>query len=227
MENREARSIPTFTVMIGIVIIALIAMIAIIEVVEGADRRGEMRALESNAVTLFENAGMEDVNAAVTGPYNYEGYKVYTLVVTAAGAEKVGTSRIYTLIKKVDNYDVTFEKSILMTRYVFDGEEYFVSSYDGTMYRGVEEIYSSDRSSSTISGYPYEGMSEDLIHNTSLGKADKVEPCKDFGALRSERRYKTYKWYDSNENLVATAKTSYYKNGRTVDGYVSNVWLKE
>ena len=76
----------------------------------------------------------------------------------------------------------------------------------------ASDIESAD-TSSHVSGNLYESMLEDRINSTALGKADEVVRCRNFIALRKDRRYKTYNWYDSSGRKEAAA-TVCYKNGK-------------
>ena len=49
---------------------------------------------------------------------------------------------------------------------------------------------------------PYDGMDASQISQTELGPPDKIEKCRDYYALRPERRSVTYRWYDDNGKLM-------------------------
>lgn len=57
----------------------------------------------------------------------------------------------------------------------------------------------------TYSGLPYPGMREWQLESTSLGKPDKVTPCKDFDVLVPRARSKEYEWnMDSTDYFSVT-----------------------
>lgn len=184
----------------------------------------EFQRIKAEAATICENAGFTDVIAHVEGPEKGYGYETYTLTVTYKGTEKIGSGKLRNILEALNQIDITLKDSILTSRFRMDGEHYWISAYDGTLYRGITPISTPGGTQSTyISGNPYEGMSEDSINYTDLGPADDVEKCKDFSALREERRTKTYRWYNANGRTKAIATVS-YKNGK---GYVSSFSLLE
>ena len=48
---------------------------------------------------------------------------------------------------------------------------------------------------------PYDGMNASQISQTDIGPPDEIEKCRDYYALRPERRSVTYRWYDDNGKL--------------------------
>lgn len=52
-----------------------------------------------------------------------------------------------------------------------------------------------------VAKVPYDGMNASQISQTELGPPDKIEKCRDYYALRPERRSVTYRWYDDNGKL--------------------------
>ena len=220
--KRKHRYIPL--IILAIIIIAGLTTAIIIGAIE---KTSEFRGIEANAVSFCESAGLSDVTAKISGPTYFCGHKRYVLNIKANGAEKIGYPRLKSIIKSAEKYEITLKKSYLVPEFIIDGDNYWLSAYDGTMYRGNDPVYSPEQNSYStgtyVSGNPYEGMSEDRINSTDLGPADEVVKCKDFSALRADRRYKTYNWYNSNGRKKATA-TVYYKNG---EGYVSSFSLIE
>ena len=211
---------------LALFILALLLIIGFIAVytMNYIKEEQEFQKIKTEAITICENAGLTDVIAHVEGPEKYYGYKTYTLTVTCKGAEKIGYGKLRNILEALNKIDITLEYSILMSRFRMDGEHYWISSYDGTLYRGLTPISTqADTQSTHISGNPYEGMSEDSINSTDLGPADDVEKCKDFSSLSEERRTKTYRWYNTNGRTKAIATVS-YKNGK---GYVSSFTLLE
>lgn len=212
---------------VSIIILAVIITAGLVATVFICSRgkSTELRELEAKAAALCEEAGLEDVNAKVTGPTAFSEYKCYTLTVTGNGTEKIGYPKLIELMNTVDDYEVSFKGSVLQSRFIVDGARFKYFSFCGYLFRDEEKVYPTDSNTSLtfVNGYPYEGMSEDLINATDLGEADEVVYCKDFSALRADRRYKTYNWYNSNGRKKATA-TVYYKNG---EGYVSSFSLIE
>ena len=69
---------------------------------------------------------------------------------------------------------------------------------------------------------PFEGLEEEYIDCTKLGKHSSVELSQDFYSMKYIRRMKTYKWNDANGNLICKATVRYNDSG---DGTVSTVYL--
>ena len=211
---------------LALFILALLLIIGFIAVytMNFIKEEQEFQRIKTEAITICENAGLTDVIAHVEGPEKSYRYKKYTLTVTYKGTEKIGSGKLRKSLEALNKIDITLEYSILMSRFRMAGEHYWISDYDGTLYRGLTPISTPGADQSTyISGNPYEGMSEDSINSTDLGPADDVEKCTDFSALREERRTKTYRWYNTNGRTKAIATVS-YKNGK---GYVSSFTLLE
>ena len=66
------------------------------------------------------------------------------------------------------------------------------------------------------SDYPYVGMNEEYIGYTKLGSPDEIEKSLNYNAKKDSHRFKVYRWYNSQGDLIATAQA---KQGR-----VYNVW---
>lgn len=68
-------------------------------------------------------------------------------------------------------------------------------------------VYSADEANTDkiFGETPYVGLSEDHINHTELGFYDDVEYCKDYHALRVDRRSATYIWYDDNGKEIFSA----------------------
>lgn len=111
-----------------------------------------------------------------------------------------------------------------------DKGEVYKESYSKNKITEQSTTFSSTSTSSTVS-LPYEGMSESMIGNTSLGKPTVTEKCRDFYKLRASHRYTTYKWYKNGvqdlAHLQASATVWYwdYKNKKEVDGYIHSVTI--
>lgn len=184
----------------------------------------EFQRIKTEAITICENAGLTDVIIRIEGPKKYVRFELYEVIITKKDMKTIGNTKLRTVISSVNEIDMKLKDSCLRCEFEIDGEHYWISDYDGTLYRGLTPISTPGADQSTyISGNPYEGMSEDSINSTDLGPADDVEKCKDFSALREERRTKTYRWYNANGRTKAIATVS-YKNGK---GYVSSFTLLE
>ena len=211
-------------VILAIIIIAGLTATIIIGAIE---KTIEFREIEANAVSFCESAGLSDVTAKISGPTYFFGQKRYVLNIKGNGAEKIGYPGLKSIIESAEKNEITHKKSYLDLEFIIDGDNYRLSAYGGILYRGSDPVYFPEENSYStgtyVSGNPYEGMSEDCINSTDLGPADELVKCKDFSALRADRRYKTYNWYNSSGRKKATA-TVYYKNG---EGYVSSFSLIE
>ena len=211
---------------LALFILALMLIIGFIAVytMNYVKEEQEFQRIKNEAATICENAGITDVIIRIEGPKKYVGFELYEVIITDKSMKNIGNTKLRTVISSVNEIDMKLKDSCLRCEFEMDGEHYWISAYDGTLYRGITPISTpGDIQSTYISGNPYEGMSEDSINCTDLGPADDVEKCKDFSALREERRTKTYRWYNANGRTKAIATVS-YKNGK---GYVSSFTLLE
>lgn len=211
---------------LALFILALMLIIGFIAVytMNYVKEEQEFQRIKNEAATICENAGITDVIIRIEGPKKYVGFELYEVIITDKSMKNIGNTKLRTVISSVNEIDMKLKDSCLRCEFEMDGEHYWISAYDGTLYRGITPISTPGGTQSTyISGNPYEGMSEDSINYTDLGPADDVEKCKDFSALREERRTKTYRWYNANGRTKAVATVS-YKNG---EGYVSSFSLLE
>lgn len=101
-----------------------------------------------------------------------------------------------------------------------------------TSQKDIEKEYNKSLSNNeTIYDFPYIGMEESQVNKTMLGKATKIEKCRDFEKLKPSHKSKIYTWYKNNivnkNNIVARAKILYwdYKNDKEVPGYVYSIDL--
>jgi len=188
----------------------------------------EANAIEEtrqHAIALCEEKGLENIDVEVVKKDKYEGHNVYYIIINAT-KEKYGIKsvEIFRLNKELENTKVPLELSLTLHELYINDDKYYNGIDGDKLYRNGNIIYQvRSQYTSSSAAKPYEGMSEASINFTDLGKADKVEPCKDFSKMRAERRYKKYKWYDNKGRVIFTATTSYSKNGRAVEGYVSSV----
>lgn len=83
--------------------------------------------------------------------------------------------------------------------------------------------------------YPYIGMREEFLSYTKLGRPNKIEESKDFEHLRSNRRYRTYIWYETKEHGKWEVTVGYaeyiagygYKNYPIHNGIVEYITYNE
>lgn len=208
-ENKRKINHPILVAVSSILIIAIIAGLCVYEI----GKQRQLRDLAAQALSLCERYGLENVTVKIQGPSDYKGYKLYDMHITGSGAGKMGYPRLKNIISAIKKYDVPFERSILMPSFNLDGEDYWVSAYDGALYRGGEEIYSpgknSNKSGPTESVYPNTGKSGGLKSSTGSGTADEKDPynAKDYRA--PEDFYEDYydDFYDYED-----AEDYYYDN---------------
>lgn len=226
MKNEEKKRRHRKRAILVILIITVLAAAHIVKV------RMQFREIEANAVNIYESAGLSDVTAKIVRTEKIGKYRLYCLDVEANGADEIGYAKVKSVIKSVQELakesestleDVTLEHVTLITMLTFDGRRSWEIANLKEDASSPSSKRDSSGTSSHISGNPYEGMSEERINSTDLGTADEVVNCRDFSALRADRRYKTYNWYDSSGRKKATA-TVRYENG---EGYVSSFSLLE
>ena len=199
-------------VLLAISIILIIAIIAGLCVYEIGKQR-QLRDLEAQAQSFCERYGLENVSVKIKGPSNYEGYKMYDMHITGSGVKKMGYPRLKNMIRAIEKYDAPFENSILIASFNLDGEEYWVSAYDGALYRGIEEIYPTNKSShnsgSSENVYPNTGKSGGLKNSTGFGASDKKDPYNAKDYRDPEDFYEDYydDFYDYED-----AEDYYYDN---------------
>lgn len=128
---------------VPIVILAVIIIAGLVATVSICSRgkSTELRELEAKAIALCEEAGLEDVHAKVTGPTALSEYKCYTLTVTGNGAEKIGYPKLIELMNTVDDYEVSFNGSVLQSRFIVDGARFKYFSFCGYLFRDEEKVY--------------------------------------------------------------------------------------
>ena len=76
--------------------------------------------------------------------------------------------------------------------------------------------------------YPYNGMKEEYIGSTKLGYPTETEKCLNYEVKKASRRFKTYRWYNSQGELLAVGYAkegyvygfSYYGNEKN-QGYLA------
>lgn len=79
------------------------------------------------------------------------------------------------------------------------------------MYKNGVCVYELQSNVGIVADVPYVGMKADYINNTNLGEPDKRVLCKDYNALRPERRSISYYWYDSSGKTIFYAYVYYDK----------------
>lgn len=79
-----------------------------------------------------------------------------------------------------------------------NGNEVYNDYENSSVYREKKE--KEEERASYIDKFPYIGMREEFLPYTILGKPNKIEKCKNFDSLRSNRKYKTYIWYETEEH---------------------------
>lgn len=90
------------------------------------------------------------------------------------------------------------------------GREYkIVYGYTESVYVEIDGdmvYYAQEPNADEIFGeVPYYGLSKEHLNHTELGFYDDVEYCIDYDALRPERRFATYIWYDSSGEEIFSA----------------------
>lgn len=111
--------------------------------------------------------------------------------------------------------------------YVYASSDYsydFVTSVNAFKYQVIREYNAIEK---PVIKAPYKGMNASEINNTELGHYDEMKQSSDFYALRLERRYTEYYWYEydsnGNQRTKYCATVRYDKNYGYGGGYVSDV----
>ena len=80
----------------------------------------------------------------------------------------------------------------------------------------AEKEKEEERRNASEADYPYVGMNEEYIGYTKLGYPNEVEKSLNYNAKKDSHRFKVYRWYNSQGDLIATAQAG--------QGRVYNVW---
>ena len=80
----------------------------------------------------------------------------------------------------------------------------------------AEKEKEEERRNASEADYPYGGMNEEYIGYTKLGYPNEVEKSLNYNAKKDSHRFKVYRWYNSQGDLIATAQAG--------QGRVYNVW---
>lgn len=187
---------------IALICVAVILVIVSIIVVCKASEKNKIRFEIENY--LSSEFGLEDIEIKFTEPYSdvWEyGVVVYSSNLDTLSYEKMTRIEYYlTSHTKLDSGDV------VINCYICGEDTYKI--YTTSVYKNgscVYEYKAPPSSSVTSAEVPYYGMSADDVGKTKLGRPDKTEYCKDYSALRPERRSITFKWYDSKGKLMFLA----------------------
>ena len=184
------------------VLIIIVAIICSIFAIIGVNKAIEKNTIR-NEITdyLTTEYGLKDVEIKFTSPnsdvWDY-GVVVYSSNLDSLTYEKMTRIEYYlTSHTDLGSCDVNVE------RYMCGDNTYRI--FTTSVYKNGDCVYEYNQppsSSITNADAPYVGMDAKYIGSTKLGSPDKTERCRDYAALRPERRTITYKWYDSNGKMI-------------------------
>ena len=191
-----------------LVIVAIVMTIPVIFIISRITEKQKIRSEITNY--LSTEFGLEDIKIKFTEPYSDTmkyGVEVYSSNLDSLSYEKMTRIEGYlTSHTELDFGDVD------IARYLCGDDTYII--YPSSVYKNGVCVYEYKEapSSSIISAdVPYIGMNAEFIGRTKLGSPDDTELCRDYYALRPERRSITYRWYDSKGKVMFTA---YAINGK-------------
>lgn len=176
----------------------ILAILAIIVTVKAAEKQKIRREITNY---LMSEYGLEDVDIKFTQPnsdvWDY-GVIVYSSNLDSLSYEKMTRIEYYlTSHTELGMCDVNIE------RYVCGNDSYLI--FTTSVYKNGDCVYEYKQppsSNITNADAPFVGMKAEYIGSTKLGRPDKTERCRDYAALRPERRTITYKWYDTNGKMI-------------------------
>lgn len=217
------------------VIIAAGLVIVLIGVISKFYSENEKRAqaiadCKAQVTDIASKYNLKDVNASVESAGSSDGYAIYSLTVTSKGIKDLPSKDAYDCVHALQLTEVDLEDTITLTNIISDNDKYEIE-YDTTnLVKNDEVIYTfvsdeiKQRRANLSDTLPYEGMLEEDIAYTKLGEPTIAEKCVDFDSLKDSHKITTYRWLDSNGDLIALAYVFYYdfKNKRSVDGYISD-----
>ena len=181
-----------------IVIITLLAIPTSILIIRGVEKQNIRSEI---TIYLSSEYGLENIEIKFTQPYSDVwdyGVIVYSSNLNSLSYEEMTRIEYYlTSHTELKAGDVNIE------RYVCNNDSYVI--YTTSVYKNGDCVYEYKTPPSysvTSAEAPYVGMDAEYIGSTKLGSPDKTERCRDYAALRPERRTITYKWYDSNGKMI-------------------------
>lgn len=191
-DSKKINQYPKFYV---ITISSILCLITIIASVVGIYYAFENKAKAQIVDQISENAAelkLENVEVLITSKNIEYGY--YNVIIRCSNLNDFQYSEIYRIDKKIGCSDA------FITSYKSGDDTYEV--FTSSVYKNGKRVYEYTSSSITSADAPYVGMDASSIGKTKLGSPDKTELCRDYHALKPERRSVTYKWYDSNGKMI-------------------------
>lgn len=195
-------------------ILLIIAIILIaIPVVILTSRAIEKRNIKSDIANyLSSEFGLEDVEVKFTEPYS-DFYK-YGVEIHSSNLDSLEYDKMTRIVYYLTSRTGLKSDDVEVTRFVCGDDSYKI--YANSVFMNGHCVYEYQKKPShsiTSADAPYYGMDAEFIGNTKLGSPDETELCRDYYALKPERRSITYKWYDTNGRLVFSA---YALNGKVI-----------
>lgn len=152
---------------------------------------------------LSEEHGLENIKIEFIEPgstYKYR-VEVYSSNLNSLSYEKM------TRIEYYFSSHTSFEPlEVEVWKYICGKDSYMI--FPKTVYKNGEPVYEYTKKDIVVMyDKPFIGMKDDYIGNTKLGKPDKTELCRDYYALRPERRSVTYRWYDHEGKTICCVRS--------------------
>lgn len=191
-DSKKINQYPKFYV---ITISSILCLISIISSVAGIYYAFENKAKSKIVDQISANAAelkLENVEVLITSKDIEYGY--YNVIIRCSNLNDFQYSEIYRIDKNIGCSDA------FITSYKTGDDTYEV--FTSSVYKNGKRVYEYTSSSITSADAPYVGMDASSIGKTKLGSPDKTELCRDYHALKPERRSVTYKWYDSNGKMI-------------------------
>jgi hypothetical protein len=217
------------------VIIAIVILLILIVVVgkfylDNKQRERAFADCKAQVTDIASKYNLKDVNASVEREGASDGYDWYYLSINCKGIKDLSNEDAYDCVHALQLTEVDLADSITSTNIISDNDSYEIEIDSTNLAKNNEVIYTfvsdeiKQRRVNLKDKLPYEGMLEEDIAYTKLGEPTEAEKCLDFDSLKDSHKITTYRWLDSNGDLIAIAYVFYYdfKNKRSVDGYISD-----
>lgn len=165
------------------------------------------RAIEKNHIRneitdyLSSEYCLENIEVKFTKPYS-DFYK-YGVVIHSSNLDSLEYEKMTRIVYYLSSHTDIDSADVDVTCFVCGDDNYKI--YTTSVFLNGEKVYEYKREpgySVTSADAPYIGMDIEFIGSTKLGRPDKTELCRDYYALRPERRTITYKWYDSKGKMI-------------------------
>ena len=192
-----------------IVVIILLAIPTAILTVRGIEKQNIRNEITEYLSSEFD---LKDVEVEFADPYD-DFYK-YGVVIHSSNLDSLEYEKMTRIVYYLTSHTDLDSGDVDITRFVCGDNTYRI--FTTSVYMNGENVYEYKRkpsSSITSADAPYYGMDAEFIGSTKLGRPDKTELCRDYHALRPERRSITYEWYDSKGKLIFSA---YALNGKVI-----------